>query len=810
MTEDNKTPDFKKYIIGFWSLFGLAIVFIALLFSLIATGKLGDMPSFEELENPKNLVASQVIARDGIVLGRYFQENRVVANYENLPQHLIDALVATEDARFYDHSGIDLRGLFRVVKGIILGDSSSGGGSTISQQLAKMLFPRDPNASTFDLVLRKLKEWVIAVRLEKSYTKEEIITMYLNKYDFLNLAVGINSASRIYFSCEPSDLTVEQSAMLVGMAKNSALFNPVRRAELTRERRNVVLHQMNKYDYLTDEVCDSLQQLPLELKYSREDFKEGLAPYFREHLRLTLGAKEPLRENYASWQDEEFKQDSIAWQSNPLYGWCNKNKKEDGTPYNLYTDGIRIYTTIDSRMQRYAEEAVVEHLSTYLQPAFENHKKNLRRPPFSNDMSSEEVDNMLKTIMRQSERYRVLKRVMDASEKEIEASFNTPTEMTVFSWNASSSSHSIDTIMTPMDSIRYTLGILRSAMMSMDVESGQVRAYVGGPDYRHFMYDMVTKGKRQVGSTVKPFLYTLAMQNGYSPCTRVPNVAQQFTLPDGRVWSPKNAGGTDYDGKMVTLRWGLAHSVNNISAWIMKQFNPEAMKSVMLKLGITSNIQAVPSMFLGTDDISIYEMVGAYGVFGNQGIYTKPYFVTKIADKYGNTIATFQPQKSDAIDEYTAYLMINLLQNVVNEGSGVRLKSGNYAQTYDAKTNSVTNLKEYPKFLGEIGGKTGTTQNQSDGWFMGETPQLVTGVWTGGEVRSIRFPSLTYGQGARMAMPIFGRYLSKVYADPDLEYNDDSRFERPSGFNISLDCDNESKSTKTNDNDDAIEFDEFF
>lgn len=809
MTETKNKPSYTKYIIAFWSIFAIGILSIILLFSLIAKGKLGYMPSFEELENPQNLVASQVISRDGKVLGRYFRENRVVAHYGDLPESLTEALIATEDARFYDHSGVDLRGLFRVAKGLITGNSNSGGGSTISQQLAKMLFPRNPNASTADLILRKFKEWVIAVRLERSYTKEEIITMYLNKYDFLNLAVGINSASRIYFDCEPKDLKIEQSAMLVGMAKNSALFNPLRREELTRERRNVVLNQMNKYGYLDKQVCDSLQRLPLELNFNREDFKEGLAPYFREYLRLTLSAKEPQRNNYASWQTEEYKQDSIAWVTNPLYGWCNKNIKEDGTHYNLYTDGLRIYSTIDSRMQEYAEEAVSEHLKTYLQPAFEAHKKNLRYAPFSNDMSKDEVSHLLHTIMRQSERYRVLKRVMKVGDKEIEDNFNTPTKMSIFSWNGNSSSHSVDTIMTPMDSIRYTLGILRSAMMSMDVKSGQVRAYVGGPDYRYFMYDMVTKGKRQVGSTVKPFLYTLAMQNGYSPCTQVPNVPQRFALPDGNTWSPKNSGKTKYDGKMVTLSWGLAHSVNYISAWIMKQFNPEAMKAVMRKMGITSHIEAVPSMFLGTADISIYEMVGAYGTFGNKGVYTKPYFVTKIADKYGNTIASFQPQRKDAIDENTAYLMVSLLQNVVNKGSGIRLKIGKYAQTYDSKTNSVKNLSNYPPFTGEIGGKTGTTQNQSDGWFMGETPQLVTGVWTGGEVRSIRFPSLTYGQGARMAMPVYGRFLRKVYDDPTLEYKDDFSFEKPVGFNVSLDCENGVDSAK-NQREETTDFGGFF
>ncbi|MFV0289731.1 MAG: transglycosylase domain-containing protein [Mangrovibacterium sp.] len=809
MTRTNNNSRFTRYIIGFWGIIIIGISSLILMFYLIANGKLGEMPSFEELENPQNLVASQVISRDGKVLGRYFRENRVDAKYEDFPPDLINALVATEDARYYNHSGIDLRGLFRVVKGLLTGNSSSGGGSTLSQQLAKMLFPRDPNASTADLILRKFKEWVIAVQLEKSYTKEEIITMYLNKYDFLNLAVGINSASRIYFGCEPLDLKIEQSAMLVGMAKNSALFNPVRREELTLNRRNVVLAQMEKYDYISEDVCDSLQQLPLGLNFSREDFKEGLAPYFREHLRLTLGASEPKRDNYASWQNEEYTQDSLAWATNPLYGWCNKNTKEDGSNYNLYTDGLRIYTTIDSRMQQYAEEAVTEHLQLYLQPAFNNHKKNLKNAPFPNNLSTDEIKDVLQASMRQSERYRVLKRVLKYSDKEIEKDFNTPISMTVFSWDAQNSSHSLDTIMSPLDSIRYTIGILRSAMMSMDVETGQIRAYVGGPDYRHFMYDMVSKGKRQVGSTVKPFLYTLAMQNGYSPCTKVPNIPQQFILDDGRTWTPKNAGSSDLDGEMVTLSWGLAHSVNYISAWVMKQFNPPAMKTIMQKLGITSPIEAVPSMFLGTMDISIYEMVGAYGVFGNKGVYTQPYFVTKIADKYGNTISSFQPNRHDAIDENTAYLMVNLLQNVVLKGSGGRLRSGQYAQTYNEETKSVNKSSEqYKPFVGPIGGKTGTTQNQSDGWFMGETAQLATGVWTGGEVRSIRFPSLTFGQGARMAMPIFGRFLRKVYDDPTLEYKDNIPFEKPKGFNISLDCDDNNENTENRSDDSS--FEDFF
>jgi len=764
---ENEKKGFKKYIVIFWGIFLAGVLGVSAMFYLLAEGKLGDMPSFKELENPPSLLASEVLSRDDVSIGRYFRENRTFATYEQLPENLVNALLATEDVRFYDHSGIDLRGLFRVLKGILIGDSSSGGGSTLSQQLAKMLFPRDDMDNKVELVLRKFKEWVIAVKLEKAYTKEEIITMYLNKYDFLNLAVGIKSAARIYFNTVPDSLTTEQSAMLVGMAKNSALFNPVRRPELTKERRDVVLYQMYRYGYLTEEEKDSLSALPLDLKFRREDFKEGLAPYFREYLRITMGANKPDRSKYASWQTVKYQEDSLAWETNPLYGWCKKNFKPDGSNYDLYSDGLRIYTTIDSRMQRYAEDAVEEHLKVELQPAFTKHLKGMRNPPFSNDLDKDGVEHLLSLAMRQSERYRVL-RLRGLSAEEIKKNFNEKVEMTVFSWKGDR-----DTLMTPMDSIRYYLSYLRSSMMAMDVETGQVRAYVGGPDYRHFMYDMVLGGKRQVGSTVKPFLYTLAMQNGLSPCTKVPNVRQQFILPDGRVWEAKNSGETEFDGKMVTLKWGLANSVNQISAWVMKQFNPQSVVDVMHKMGIYSYIDPVPSMFLGTSDISLYEMVGAYGTYANKGVYTQPFFVTRIEDKHGNVIATFRPERHDAIDEKTAYLMISLLRGVIDNGTGGRLRWH----------------KDYGGLEGPIGGKTGTTQNHSDGWFMGVTPQLVAGVWTGGDLRSIRFDNIRYGQGANMALPIWGRFMNKVYADPNLEYKPDHDFEKPMNFIMNLDCD---------------------
>lgn len=766
--EKNK---FRKYNLIFWSIYVGGLLMVGSLFYFIANGKLGEMPSFRELENPQSLLASDVVSRDHVVLGRYFKENRSFINYDNLPKNLVDALVATEDVRFYEHSGIDLRGLLRVVKGVLTGNSSSGGGSTISQQLAKMLFPRQQFESKWQLVLRKFKEWVIAVKLEKSYTKEEIITMYLNKYDFLNLAVGIKSAARIYFDADVDSLNLQQEAMFVGMAKNSSLFNPLRRPELTKDRRNVVLVQMKKYGYINQQVYDSVKVLPLGLDYHKEDFKSGLAPYFREYLRVTMTASKPLRSRYASWQQVKYEEDSVQWETNPLFGWCNKNFKPDGTNYDLYEDGLKIYTTIDSRMQKYAEQAVKEHLKLDLQPDFFKHLKELKNPPFSDDMSDENVRDLLNRKIRQSERYRVM-RLAGNNFDQIKRAFMKPTEMEIFTWNGD-----IDTTMTPLDSIKHYLSYFRSAFMAMDLATGQVRAYVGGPDYKHFMYDMVTGGKRQVGSTVKPFLYTLAMQNGYSPCTKVPNVRQQFVMPDGTIWEAKNAD-NDREGEMVTLKWGLAHSVNEVSAWVMKQYNPQSVVNLMEKMGVYSKIDPVPSMFLGTSDITLYEMVGAYGTFANKGVYTQPIFVTHIEDKHGNVIARFQPERHDAIDEQTAYLMLNLLRGVIDGGTGNRLR-----------WHPV-----YGQIPGPIAGKTGTTQNHSDGWFMGVTPQLAAGVWTGADLRSIHFDDIATGQGANMALPVWGRFMKKVYADKTLEYKPDHEFDKPMNFIMDLNCDDQDNS----------------
>ncbi len=792
MTEKNSSH--KKYIIWFWSIVLVSIASAILFFFLIAQGKLGFMPSFEELENPKNDLASEIYFEDGKGLDKYFiRENRTFVGYENLPAHLIDALIATEDVRFYDHSGIDLRGLARVFKGLATGDSSSGGGSTLSQQLAKMLFPRERNTNSIKLILRKFKEWVIAVKLERSYTKEEIILMYLNKYDYLNNAVGIKSAANVYFNIPPDSLKLHQAAMLVGMAKNSSLYNPVRRPELVQQRRNVVLSQMEKYGYITAAEKESAQQLPLDLEYKKVDYKLGPAPYLREFLRLTLTAKKPVRENYASWQDQKFIEDLDEWKKNPLFGWCNKNKKPNGENYNIYTDGLKIHTTLDSRMQKYAVEAVEKHLRYDLQPLFDGSMKELKNPPFGDNMEAEEVENLLDREIRKSERYRIMN-LAGKSFEEIKKRFNEPSEMTIFKWEGET-----DTIMTPLDSIKHYLRHFRSSFMAMDTETGKVKAYVGGPNYKHFMYDMVKGGKRQVGSTVKPFLYTLAMQNGLTPCTKVPYVSQQFIQWDGTIYEPKDSDvDPEMDGKMVTLKWGLANSKNRISAWVLKQYNPQAVVEVMKRLGIYSPVEAVNSMFLGVADVTLYEMVGAFNTYANLGVYTKPYFVTKIEDRHGNVIARFQPERHEAIDEETAYLMLNLLEGVINEGTGIRLRFSNLSR------ERVT--EDYGSFTMPIAGKTGTTQNHSDGWFIGTTPKLTAGVWTGADLRSIHFKYIGAGQGANMALPIWGYFYKRVLADESIGYSEEEmEFKKPLDFTINLNCDELEKKEAT-----PADFDDFF
>lgn len=745
----------KGIIISFWVIYVAVLAIVVGAFAAIANGSIGYMPPVEQLENPIDKYASQIISADGKTLGSYAhsQDNRIYVTYQDLSPDLVKALIATEDVRFASHSGIDAQGLFRaVVKRGILMQKSGGGGSTITQQLAKLLF--SPNAENMmERLFQKPIEWVIAVQLERYYTKEEIINMYLNKFDFLYNAVGIQSAARVYFNKTPKTLKIEEAATLVGMCKNPSYFNPVRRNERTKGRRNVVLDQMQKAGFITAAECDSLKALPLVLHFNRVDHKDGLAPYFREYLRLTLTAKKPQRKNYASWQGQKFKEDSIAWETNPLYGWCNKNKKADGEYYNVYTDGLKIYTTIDSRMQKYAEDAVREHLSESLQPTFFKEKKGCDYAPFSKDLSLGQVDTILMRAMHQTDRYRAMKK-SGMKEAEIRKEFQTPIDMRVFSWNGP-----IDTLMSPWDSIRYHKSFLRAAFMSMDPRTGQVKAYVGGIDYNDFQYDMINGGRRQIGSTMKPFLYSLAMIEGISPCDQMLHVQQQLRDENGRLWVPRNASAKRI-GEMVTIQWGLQNSDNWVTAYLMSKLSPYTFVRLLHSFGLKNEIDPVISVCLGTPDVSVGEMVGAYTVFANKGIRVEPLYVTRIEDAYGNTIANFTPQMSEVLTEDASYKMLHMLKSVIDGGTGGRIRF-----RYGLKA--------------PMGGKTGTTQNNSDGWFMGFTPSLVSGCWVGGEDRSIHFDRLAEGQGASMALPIYGLYMQKVYADKTLGYSQEEDFDIP-------------------------------
>ncbi|MGB3922751.1 MAG: transglycosylase domain-containing protein [Bacteroidales bacterium] len=758
---------FRKNIIWFWVIISLPAVFLLTLFLLISANKLGPIPSFEELENPDNSLAAEVYSEDNVLLGKFYIQNRTWTDYEDISPYVIDALISTEDIRFKRHSGIDFRGLARVlVKTIMLG-KNTGGGSTITQQLAKNLFlPRDLSndpaiVRASRLAIAKFKEWQTAVKLERSYTKEEIITMYLNVFDFIYNAVGINSAARIYFNTTPDSLNIEQSAMLVGMLKNSVAYNPLRNEENALKRRNVVILQMEKYGYISRAVADSVSQLPLGLDLREDSHNTGLATYFREYIRSTMSSREPQRERFYS--DDTYNEALWRWQNDPLYGWCYKNTKPDGSPYNIYRDGLRIYTTLNSKMQTYAEEALTEHLSQNLQPVFDKRAKNYRNPPYSNDLTTAQVNQIMARSVRQSDRYQSMRRA-GVPEDSITLAFNTPVPMKLFSWEGER-----DTVMTPLDSIRYYKFFVRSAFMAMDPHTGHVKAYIGGPDFRYFKYDAVTRQKKQVGSTIKPFLYTLAMQDGYSPCYEVENIERTFEVND-TIWRPRSSGPVEYHGKMVTLKWGLAQSENYISAWLMKQFSPQAVVDIMQRMGIRSFIDPVVSIFLGTSDLSVEEMVGAYGTFVNKGVYTRPLYVTRIEDRNGNVISTFTPFIDEVISEDDAYLMTSLLQGVVTNGTAVRLRL-----TY--------------KLTNQMGGKTGTTQNHSNGWFMGVMPDLVAGVWTGWEDQAIHFEDLSMGQGANMALPVFGIFMQKLLADKDFSVIAESQFEAPPGFNVELDCD---------------------
>jgi penicillin-binding protein 1A len=736
----------KKFIKGFWITGACAIFFILLLFLSISLGLFGKMPSFEELENPKSNLATEIFSADHQTLGKYYIENRSNVHYRELSPNVINALIATEDSRFLEHSGVDIKAVFRVLFGMITG-TNRGGGSTITQQLAKNLFPRKKDLNFFQTVIIKFKEWGTAIKLERDYSKEEILAMYLNTVDFGSQAFGIESASKTYFDKEPKDLKAEEASLLIGILKAPSWFSPIRNPDRALERRNTVLKQMEKYDYLTEHQFDSLKALPMDMThYQLQDHTAGLATYFREYLRGVLS------------------------------DWCANHQKEDGNPYNLYRDGLKIYTTIDSRMQQYAEEAVREYLGKELQPMFFHHWKGIKDAPFVFDKDkSKEIRNLMLQAMRRSDRYFHLK-TRNATDAQILRDFNTPVKMTVFSWRGD-----IDTVLTPMDSIRYYKFLLQSGLMSVDPHTGFVKAYVGGIDYRYFQYDHVKFAKRQVGSTFKPFLYTLAMQEGDQPCTLYPNVQPVIELPNGDIWAPKNDS-KERLGEEVPLKWALAYSNNWISGQLMKKYSPQDVIRIARKMGITSDIPAVYSIALGSADLTLYEMTGAMGTFANKGVYVEPIFVTRIEDKNGNVLETFVPKQQEAISEETAYLMIMLMKGVVESGTGTRL------------------VTKYG-FDNPIAGKTGTSQNQSDGWFMGIVPDLVTGIWTGCEDRSAHFRTLDLGQGANMALPIWALYMKKVYADPDLKISKRD-FDPPSKpLNVEFDCDkyqNPKKKKKVN------------
>lgn len=747
----------RKVVKILWIFIALISLVCVFIFFSIAKGWIGYMPPVEDLENPNYKFATEVFSEDGKVLGTYSysKENRVFVGYNDLSPNIINALIATEDVRFAEHSGIDAYALTRaIVKRGILMQKNAGGGSTITQQLSKQLY--SPSAdNVMERLFQKPIEWVIAVKLERYYTKEEILTMYLNKFDFLNNAVGIKTAAFTYFGCEPKDLKIEEAATLVGMCKNPSLYNPVRYNERSRGRRNVVLDQMRKAGYITEAERDSLQALPLKLKYNRVDHKEGLATYFREYLRGVLTAKKPDKANYRGWQMQKYYEDSLDWENNSLFGWCEKNTKKDGTKYNLYTDGLKIYTTLDSRMQQYAEDAVTEHLKE-LQGYFFKEKKGAKKAPYTFRLTQEQVDEILGRAMRLSDRYRLMKKA-GATEAEIKKAFDTPEEMSVFSWEGEK-----DTIMTPMDSIRYYKFFLRAGFMSMDPRSGHVKAYVGGPNYHYFQYDMAMVGRRQVGSTIKPFLYTLAMENGFSPCDEVRHVEYTLIDENGKPWTPRNAN-KKLIGDMVTVKWGLANSDNWITAYLMSKLNPYNLKRLIHTFGVR-NRDIVPSvsLCLGPCEISVGEMVSAYTAFPNKGIRVAPLFVTRIEDNDGNVLATFAPEMQEVISVSSAYKMLVMLRAVVNEGTGGRVRR--------------LGVKA------DMGGKTGTTNYNADGWFMGFTPSLVSGCWVGGEDRDIHFDTMLHGQGASMALPIWTKYMVKVLGDKSLGYDENETFQLPEGY----------------------------
>ena len=777
----------KKNIVKWWWIVVCScMAFVILL--VIGVGLFARIPSFEELENPESKEATLLLAEDGEVLSTYHIENRSYVSYEDLSPYVVEAAVATEDVRFYEHSGIDFRSLARVgVKTLLLGQSSQGGGSTITQQLAKTLYPREnlgkriPVVWQMKMVVTKMKEWITAVKLERNYTKEEIMDMYMNAVFFGSSAYGIRSASHTFFDKEPSELTIEEAATLVGMINKPTRYNPALNPEQSLERRDFVLGRMEKAGYLTKAEQDSISKIPITLSYQVQDHNSGIAPYFRDMLRRVMSADKPVRKDYSVYED--YAADSLLWADDALYGWLNKNLKPDGSKYDLDRDGLRIYTTINYKMQQYAEQAVEEHLGLDLQKAFFRDLGRKRNAPFSNDIDSKTVDRVMKQARRWSDRYRNMKK-SGASEAEILKSFDEPCKMRVFSWNKGGH---IDTVMTPNDSIKYYKSILRAAFIAMEPNSGEIKAYVGGPNYRYFKYDNARQGKRQVGSTIKPFLYTLAMQEGMTPCDKVVNVPQTFIIGD-KTWTPKSTDRDEWIGRTVTLKWGLTKSSNNISAYLMKQFGPEAVVEMCHKMGIQSYLDPVPSLCAGPADLSLYEMVAAYNTFPSRGVHIDPIFVTRIEDSMGNVLGEFNARKREAISEQTAYLMVNLMQGVVNDGTAVRLR-----WKYGIR--------------GELAGKTGTTNDQADGWFIGYTPKLTAGIWVGAEDRQVHFESLALGGGSNMALPIWGIFMNKVLEDGSLGITEYDRFIAPVGMTLNLDCDGSDADTQASSSDEDSFFD---
>ena len=750
----------RKLFVGLlWTLLILFVLGTGVAFYAISEGWIGYMPPIEDLQNPINRFATQIYSSDGKLMGtwNYNRENRVMIDYTKMSPHLVHALVATEDVRFYEHSGIDFYALGRaIIKRGLMGKKSAGGGSTITQQLAKQVWTTERAQSTLERVLQKPIEWVIAVKLERNYTKDEILTMYLNYFDFLHNAVGIKTAANTYFSKEPKDLTVNEAATLIGLCKNPSYYNPVRNPERSRERRNVVLGQMVKAGYLSQADYEKYSAEPVNLRFHVADHKDGIAVYFRDFLRRYMTARKPERALYASWNMVRYHIDSINWESDPLYGWCNKNKKRNGENYSIYTDGLRVHTTIDSRMQKYAEQAVYEHVVKFLQPAFDKGKSSKRNFPYSSSLSQDQLRQILMRSVRQCERYRVLKE-NGASEDEIMKSFRTPVQMSIFTYHGE-----VDTTMTPLDSIKFYKSYLRTGFVSMCPQNGHVKAYVGGLDFMHFAYDMVMEGRRQVGSTIKPLLYSLAMENGFSPCDHAPNIQQTYMVA-GKPWTPRNGSHARY-GEMVTLKWGLQQSNNWISAYLMSRLSPQAFVDLLHQYGINNpDIHPSMALCLGPCEITVGEMASAYTAFINHGIRASHMFVTKIEDGEGNVITQFSPRMNEVISEESAHKMLYMLKAVVDGGTASRLRF-------------KYNLK------GDLAGKTGTTNNNSDAWFMGLTPTLVNACWVGGDDRDIHFDSMSMGQGATMALPIFAYYMQNVYKDAQLGYNENAVFDMPEGF----------------------------